>query len=68
MSVFVETVALGKWSDALMSAELQPRADWPVAGCECTVNWGRGFQNLGAEEFYAWMAANSNYGAGHVTG
>lgn len=25
-------------------------------------------QNRGAEEFYAWMPVNSNYGAGHVTG
>lgn len=25
-------------------------------------------QNLGAEEFYAWMAVNSNYGAGRVMG
>lgn len=37
VSVFVKTVALGKWSDALMSAELQPCADWPVAGWECRV-------------------------------
>lgn len=27
-----------------------------------------GLQNLGAEEFYAWMAVNSNYGAGRVMG
>lgn len=27
-----------------------------------------GLLNLGAEEFYAWMAMNSNYGAGHVMG
>lgn len=25
-------------------------------------------QNLGAEEFSAWMAVNSNYGAGRVMG
>lgn len=31
--VFVQTAAMGKWSDALISAELQPCADWPVAGC-----------------------------------
>lgn len=30
--------------------------------------WWWGLQNLGAEEFYAWMAVNSNYGAGHVMG
>lgn len=29
---------------------------------------GKGLQNLGVEEFYAWMAVNSNYGAGHVMG
>jgi len=27
---------------------------------------GRGLHHLGAEEFYAWLAWNSNYGAGHV--
>lgn len=35
---------------------------------ECRVNWEGGLQNLGAEEFYAWMAVNSDYGAGHVMG
>lgn len=64
----MKTVALGKWSDALMAAEPQPCADRPVAGWECRVNWERGLQNLGAEEFYAWMAGNSNYGAGRVMG
>lgn len=28
----------------------------------------RGLQHLGAEEFYAWIAVNSNYGAGRVMG
>lgn len=68
MSVLVKTVALGKWSDALMSPELQPCADWPGAGRECRLSQEGGLQNLGAEEFYAWMAVNSNYGAGHVMG
>ena len=40
--VFVKTVALGRWSDAPLSAELQPCADRPVAGWECTVNWEGG--------------------------
>lgn len=40
--VFVKTVALGKWSDALTSVELQPCADRPVAGWECRVNWEGG--------------------------
>lgn len=42
VSVFVKTVASGRWSDGLMSAQLQPCADWPVAGWECTVNWEGG--------------------------
>lgn len=48
MSVFVKIVALGKWSDALMSAELQPCADWPVAGWECRLLAGKGATEFGS--------------------
>lgn len=32
------------------------------------VGWGECLPNLGAEEFSAWMVANSNSGAGCVLG
>lgn len=56
VSVFVKTVALGKWSDALLSAELQPCAGRPAAGWECTVNWEGGSRNWELRNFmHGWQ-------------
>lgn len=51
-----------------MSAELLPCVDCVLLQAGSAELTGKGLQNLGAEEFYAWLVVNSNYGAGHVMG